>query len=84
MAHYQVTQRRNDEEPVILHDNIRRYNGAVTVRDAQVDSAKAHLQGKALPGERVVEGPTEVEDEVAVIFMLPDRDYVIYTGIRRK
>lgn len=84
MAHYQVTQSRNGEDPVVLHDNIRRYNGALTVQQAHVDSAKAHLQGKALPGERVVEGPTGVEGEIATVFMLPDRDYVIVTAIVRK
>lgn len=51
----------------------RRFNGAVSERDAHVASKRAQLLKHSAPGERVVEGPDEPADgelEATVVVLL--------------
>lgn len=83
MAHYKVVQTRNGGPPVVLADKIRRYNGALNIQAEHVALSRAHLMGKALPGERVIEGPIS-ETATAVILLLPGLDYTIVVEIVRE
>ena len=84
MAHYQVVQIRKDGVPVVRHDNIRRLNGALRVQQDLVDNTRDWMLKRAIGNERVVEGPTGVEGEIASILMLEDEDFVIVTKIVQK
>lgn len=81
---YEVIQFKPGEDPRVLHTGIRRFNGAVKVRDQQVADTKAWAQQKAQPGDRVVEGPTGRPEEVAVVLTGPEVLLVIVTAIRSK
>lgn len=74
--HYVVTHTRSvgDRRSRVV-GRTRRYNGAVNVRDALVDSARDHAL-KHADGARVVVGPTDVPDAVAVVTVRASGDLV--------
>lgn len=79
---YKVVQSRNGDQPVQVGPVTRRFNGAVSIRDEHVALAKEHLQSKAQPGDRVIEGPA-AEDETVVFLVGPNVSYSISTRIER-
>jgi len=84
MARYTVTQTLLGSFPVVRHTGIRREAGATTVRDAIVADTRAHLTSHAGPGGRVIEGPTGVEGEVALVLLSGDGStYTVVTSILR-
>lgn len=85
MARFQITQTRQGGEAVVLAAGIRRCNGALAIQAEHVAMSRAHLQGKAIEGDRVVEGPVSQEEgaPVQVVLFGPDVDYTIEVRIER-
>lgn len=85
MGKYQVIQIRNQGPAVVRHDGIRRFNGALTVQEELLQNTVDWMRSKALPGERIVQGPTGVENEVAAVLLMNDgTDFVLATRIVKK
>jgi hypothetical protein len=85
MAKYKVVQTRNGGPEVVRHDGIRRYNGALTVQAELVANTVDWMNSKSQPGERIVQGPTGVEDEIACVFLMNDgTDFTLATRIVKK
>jgi hypothetical protein len=84
MGRYQVVQIRADGISVVRHDNIRRLNGALQVQQDLVQDTRDWMKKRAIGDEKVVEGPTGVEGEVASVLLLADKDFVIVTKIVQK
>jgi hypothetical protein len=70
-----VTRRNVGNAPDSVIGNTRRYNGAVSIADAYIDSAYANAR-KHCPDGRVVQGPIG-PDAQAVISLYPDGTTIV-------
>jgi hypothetical protein len=79
---YQVITSKNiGNAPEIVVATTRRYNGALAEQDRYIASAVA-INRKHNPDARIVVGPTENADRIAVVTMLDTGDIIDFIEVR--
>lgn len=71
-----VTRRNVGNAPDSVIGNTRRYNGAVSIADAYIDSAYANAR-KHCPDGIVVQGPLHQPGSQAVVSVYPDGTTIV-------
>jgi len=61
----------------------RRYNGALTIRDAHVESSVFHLREHATKADRVIVGPGSRSDSMVAVLSGPTVYHFIDTWIEK-